>query len=404
MKIATKRKKSHASAPGTPTVVAHAVNSNREENVLRLSRCNIDDGSKKPDCVTSKAHNHILKIGTWNVRTLNQLGKYENLTQEAMAHNIDVLGLSETRLIDSGMNPSDDNYTLYNSGGQQHEHGVGLLVKKSVAKSLLGVVCVSKRNILAKFKGAPFNMSILQTYAPTSDYSEEEIEEYYEEVNKTLKTVKSDEILIVMGDLNAKVGKEKYETIVGNHGLGKRNERGERLIQFCNETNLSIMNTFFQQPDRRLYTWKSPGDVTRNQIDYIMIRQRFRNSIRQCRTYPGADVESDHNPVVAKMNFKLKKIETSKTPNKVDVTKLLNPEIQNQYSIKVQNRFSILFEEISVGQNQNVTQGSSRPDQEWQCLKQSVQEANETLPKVEKRKKQSWMTEGILNLMEERKA
>ena len=109
----------------------------------------------------------------------------------------------------------------------------------------------------------------------TSDYSDEELEEYYEEVSKTLKTVKSDEILIVMGDMNAKVGQGKYEKIVGNYGLGKRNERGDRLIQFCSEANLSIMNTFLQQPERRLYTWKSPGDVKRNQIDYIMIRKRF---------------------------------------------------------------------------------------------------------------------------------
>ena len=115
-------------------------------------------------------------------------------------------------------------------------------------------------------------MSILQTYAPTADHPDEEIEEYYEEVNRTLKTVKSDEILIVMGDMNAKVGKGKCEKIVGNHGLGSRNERGERLVQFCSEEHLSTMDTFFEHPNRRLYTWKSPGDVRRNQIDYIMNR------------------------------------------------------------------------------------------------------------------------------------
>ena len=143
---ATKRKKSHASAPGTPTVVAHAVNSNREENVLRLSRNNRDDDSKKSDGVILKNHNRILNIGTWNVRTLNQLGKFENLIQEAKSIQIDIMGISETRLTDTGMINTDDTYTFYNSGGQQHEHGVGLLVKKTIAKSLLGIVCVSKRN------------------------------------------------------------------------------------------------------------------------------------------------------------------------------------------------------------------------------------------------------------------
>lgn len=66
-------------------------------------------------------------------------------------------------------------------------------------------------------------MSILKTYAPTADHPYEEIEEKYEEVNRTLKTVKSDEILNVIGDMNTKVGKGKFEKIVSNHGLGSRN-------------------------------------------------------------------------------------------------------------------------------------------------------------------------------------
>ena len=61
-----------------------------------------------------------------------------------------------------------------------------------------------------------------------------------------------------------------------------------------------IANTWFKHPERKLNTWKSPGDVKRNQIDYIMVRNRFRNSVKQVKTYPGADVDSDHNPVVCK--------------------------------------------------------------------------------------------------------
>ena len=87
-----------------------------------------------------------------------------------------------------------------------------------------------------------------------------------------------------MGDLNAKVGNERYQYIVGIHGLGRRNERGERLIQFCQENKLIIANTWFQQPVRKLYTWKSPGDISRNQIDYIMFNERFRNCIKQAKT------------------------------------------------------------------------------------------------------------------------
>ena len=118
-----------------------------------------------------------------------------------------------------------------------------------------------------------------------------------------------------MGDLNAKVGDERYQNIVGMHGLGRRNERGERLIQFCQENKLIIANTWFQQPVRKLYTWKSPGDISRNQIDYILFNERFRNCIKQAKTYPGADMNSDHNPVVVKLNMKLKRTMQQKEVN-----------------------------------------------------------------------------------------
>ena len=120
-----------------------------------------------------------------------------------------------------------------------------------------------------------------------------------------IKNVKSTEVLIIMGDFNAKVGRGKEGDIVGKFGLGERNDRGERLIQFCVENDLMVANTFFQKPNRKLYTWKSPGDWIRNQIDYILIRKRFRNSVKKCQTYPGADINSDHNQITAKLKINL---------------------------------------------------------------------------------------------------
>ena len=115
------------------------------------------------------------------------------------------------------------------------------------------------------------------------------------------------EAICIIGDFNAKIGDERYQTIVGMHGLGQRNERREPLIQFCEENNLIIANTWFQQPVRKLYKWKSPGSISKNQIDYIMYKDRFRNCRKQAKTYPGADMNSDHNPVVVEINMKLKR-------------------------------------------------------------------------------------------------
>ena len=131
--------------------------------------------------------------------------------------------------------------------------------------------------------------------------------------------------------------------IVGMHGLGRRNERGERLIQFCQENKLIIANTWFQQPVRILHTWKSRGDVSINQIDYIMLNEKFRNCIKQAKTYPGADMNSDHNPVVVKINMKLKRTNaTKKRSEQLELNLLKEETYKYKYNVEVQNIYERL--------------------------------------------------------------
>ncbi|GFS21711.1 craniofacial development protein 2-like [Elysia marginata] len=139
---------------------------------------------------------------------------------------------------------------------------------------------------MCKIQAKPFNIVIIEAYAPTADRSDEEIETFYENLDMTIKQVKSSDILILMGDFNAKVGTTTISKSIGREGLGETNERGERFIQYCEKHELSIVNTLFIQPKRRLYTWKSPGDLFRNQIDYIAIKSRFKNAIVDCQTSP----------------------------------------------------------------------------------------------------------------------
>ena len=110
---------------------------------------------------------------------------------------------------------------------------------------------------------------------------------------------KSQDIVIVMGDFNAKVGDLM--------ALANRNERGEKIIEWAKSHGMIIGNTWFEQHPRRLWTWKSPGDNTRNQIDYILINSRFRNALLVAKTFPGADCGSDHVPVCGTIRLKLKK-------------------------------------------------------------------------------------------------
>ena len=296
-----------------------------------------------------------------------------------------------------------EGYTYIYSGGDKHEHGVGFMIKSSIEKSLLGYWPVSSRNIMLKLRAKPFDIAIIQTYAPTSSYSEEEIEEHYEEVEMMIKEVKSTDVLIITGDFNAKMGKGSYQDLVGNHGLVKRNQRGDRMLQFCIENDLIVTNTTFQHPNRLLYTWKSPGDISRHQLDYLLIRKRHRNSVKQCRTYPGADISSDHNPVIAKISVRLKRA-MPKNQNKkkefIDWGKLKVPEMKEKYMVDVSNRYETLS--LEADEQGEVSQGN-KIKAKWENLKSSILHANESAPKVEKKGKQRWMTDDILEKMEIRK-
>ena len=120
-------------------------------------------------------------------------------------------------------------------------------------------------------------------------------------------------------------------------GLGVQNEAGQRLTGFCQENALIIANTLFQQNKRQLYTWTSPDGQYQNQIDYILCRRRWRNSIQPAKPRPGADCGSDHELLIAKFRLKLKKVGKTTRPFRYDLTIIY--QIPYNYIVEVTNRF-----------------------------------------------------------------
>ena len=162
--------------------------------------------------------------------------------------------------------------------------------------------------ISVHFQGKPFNIIVIQVYAPTSNAEEAEVERFYEDLRDLLELTLKKDVLFIIGDWNEKVGSQETPGVTGKFGLGVQNEAGKRLIEFCQENALVIANTLFQQHNRRLCTWTSPDGQHRNQIDYILFSQRWRSSIQLAKTRPGADYGSDHELLVAKIRLKLKKV------------------------------------------------------------------------------------------------
>ena len=112
--------------------------------------------------------------------------------------------------------------------------------------------------ISVRLQGKPFNITVIQVYAPTSNAEEAEVGRFYEDLQDLVELTPKKDVLFIIGDWNAKVGSQGARGVTGKFGLGIQNEAGQRLVEFCQENALVIANIVFQQHKRRLYTWTSP--------------------------------------------------------------------------------------------------------------------------------------------------
>ena len=327
-----------------------------------------------------------IRIGTWNVRTLREAEKLERLKVELAPYSCDILGMAEMHWTGSGeLNGGE---VIWSGEENKHIRGVGLLLSKRAKSALLGYYLVNARIIAARFRGKPLNLSVIQVYAPTSDSTDEEGEIFYEQLEKTLRQLPKKDVKLIIGDWNAKVGTDRsgWEQIMGRYGYGQRNERGERLLEFAAANRMIICNTRFQQKECHKWTWMTPDGKHTNMIDMVLIDQRWKTAVRNCRTYQGADIESDHSLVMCNVKLRLK---SGKQTNRNALNR--NIEVLKNESI------------LATYQN-NLQKGLKRPreeetiDQAACRIRNAIKKAEaETLPtKVRVRK--PWITERTMEL------
>ena len=271
-------------------------------------------------------------VGTWNVRSMNQ-GKLEVVKQEMARVNVDILGINELKWTGMGEFNSDDHYIYYCGQESLRRNGVAIIVKKRVRNAVLGCNLKNDRMISVRFQGKPFNIMVIQTYAPTSNAEEAEVEWFYEDLQDLSELTPKKDVLFIIGNQNAKVGSQETPGVTGKFGLGVRNEAEQSLIEFSQGNTLVIANTLFQQHKRRLYTWTSPDGQHRNQIDYILCSQRRKSYIQSAKTRPGADCGSDHEPLIVKFRLKVKKGGKTIRPFRYHLN-----QIPYNYTVEVRNR------------------------------------------------------------------
>ncbi len=160
---------------------------------------------------------------------------------------------------------------------------------------------------------------------------------------------------------------------IGIHGMGEQNERGVKLAEFCISNDLNI----FPHHNRRFYTWPSPGKRTRNQIDYIMVKRRWRTSLLNVKTRPDADCGSDHQLLLATTKIKLQTTTKRENDTRYDIQ-----NIPEAFTVEIRNRFTPLLQ---------YAEEECTPEELWTKTTSTMSEiAKKYIPK-RKRQKKAWL-------------
>ena len=163
---------------------------------------------------------------------MNQ-GKLEVVKQEMARVNVDILGISKLKWTGMGEFNSDDRYIYYCGQESLRRNGVAIMVNKRVRNAVLGCNLKNDRMISVHFQRKPFNIIVIQAYAPTRNAEEVEVEQFFEDLQDLLELKSPKDVLFIIRDWNAKVGSQETPGVTGKFGLGIRNEAGQRLIEFC---------------------------------------------------------------------------------------------------------------------------------------------------------------------------
>lgn len=335
-----------------------------------------------------------IRLAQWNVLGLNKTGKLSIVTKELEDHEVLICGMSETKWKSSGHFTSEGSTIVFSGGNSNREHhGVAIWVNRRISSTLMEYNPVSSRIIVATFRAKPRDMTIVQCYAPTRDH-EADIGIFYEELTAVINSIRKRNVLVVMGDFNARVGANASEvTVLGEYGYGDRDDSGQRLIEFCSEHKLVLANTFFKRHPRRLYTWKQAGDISRAQLDYIAISREWRYGVDNAKTYPGADGDTDHNLLVMSLRLRLNCRKKECRPI-IDVGLLEDVKLQEKFQVSVCNRFAAL-EGLSVERD---------PNAKWSNIKNALEDAAREILSCQEKKKKQWISDETWELIKEKRA
>ena len=335
-------------------IVSHETHDEVASNLS--GRATSDPDEDRPPTPPSK---NILRckskhvFSTFNARTLAPVGRIEELLHCCNLFSTEILAIQEHRIY----HPDEtlkttlcDNYQFITSSSTKNSvnasvGGVGFLLSAQVKDNLENAESISSRIMLLEFSGNP-KLTVICVYSPHNESPEAEVDSFYSDLRSVMENIPPHNFLAIMGDFNAKLGPDSVNFTFNDH----TNRNGEKLIDFMEEYNLFSANNNFMKPKNQLWTHESPSGKL-SQIDYMLFRKKWKNSIHDSRSFSSFTVSSDHRAVSSFVQLSLRSSKKSKPhPMKCYDWKevAMNKDLSNNFSLEVYNRFQSLCDASDI--------------------------------------------------------
>ena len=299
------------------------------------------NGSPKNNGKKKRMKQVKFKVASWNVQTLLDGDNHPErrkalIAKELARYSDDIAALQETRLEGQGQ-LKESMHTFFWIGKPVgcREAGVAFAISNTIVSKLPKLPHgISERLIHLRIPLSKDRyLSMINVYAPTMTYTNEEKEAFYQVLASVVDHVNVADKLLILGDFNAWVGKDHitYSNAIGKFGKGNKNSNGELLLNFCTQRHLCITNTYFSQPDKNYFTWMYPRSKHYHLLDYVITYKADLADILSTKAMQGAECSMDHYLVRSclRMKVALPRHKTPCTvPRKLDVAKLNTSEYQ----------------------------------------------------------------------------
>ncbi|XP_038059300.1 craniofacial development protein 2-like [Patiria miniata] len=249
---------------------------------------------------------------------------------------MDIVTLQETRLSSSGTLREKD-FTFFCQGKPPEEtkiHGVGFAVRNRLLGSIVPPTEGSERILKLQLHTAA-------GMAPTLASSAEAKDNFYEDLSSAVTEVPQQEPVFVLGDFNARVGADhsSWPSCLGQFGVGKMNENGQRLLELCCHHNLCITNTFFDTKPQHKVSWIHPRSKHWHQLDLVLTRRGGLGSVKLTRSFQSADCDTDHSLVGCKVKLQPQRFHRAKREGRprIDTSKTRNPDKVEEFVKALEN-------------------------------------------------------------------